>query len=153
MKHEQGKKMDFEETISMARRRASQDELDIEAMHTFMYLAPALMCVKCYDDQFSAGRYVFVSREWERTFSIKKIMVLGKTDYELFPRQDADKARIDDIHTLEFGTATTLSDGGGTRYSGWKPIKMALIPMKIGGDRFNYIARMALSTTSVAYDV
>ena len=145
--------MDFEDTIRMARHRANTDELDTEALLTFMYRAPVLMCVKAYAEELSSGRYVFVSREWERTFSLKKSQVIGKTDYDFFPRKDADKIRLDDVHTLEFGTEVIISDGGGTRYSGWKPIKMALIPMKIGGDKFNYIGRMALSTTTVAFDV
>lgn len=145
--------MDFEETIRMARYRANNDELDAEALRTFAYLAPALMCIKAYPEEMTAGTYVFVSREWERTYSLKKSQVLGLSDYDLFPRKEADKLRLDDVHTLEFGTATTLSDGGGTRYSGWKPIRMALIPMKIGGDRFNYLARMALSTSTVSLDV
>lgn len=139
--------MDFDQTISMARSAASTEELHIEALKSFLYQSPALVFIKDYSGDSGLGVYTFVSREWERTYGFKKAQIVGKTDFDFFPKPDADKARLNDIHTLEFARAVTVMDMNGTRYSGWKPIKMNLIPMKIGpGDRWNYIAGVNLPT-------
>lgn len=144
--------MDFDETISMAKRIASQEERDVEAMRTLFYLIPNIMYLKAYEEEFTAGRYVMVSREWERAYSIRRDSVIGKTDYDFLPRAESDRQRLDEQHTLEFQKTTTVVNAVGTRYSGWNPVRMQLIPIAVNGDRFNYIAGVTLSTHTVSLD-
>jgi hypothetical protein len=135
--------VDFDQTISMARRVASIEELHAEAIKQFLYMCPVMSYIKDYSGD--VGVYVFVSREWERTYGIKKTQVIGKTDHDFFPKPQADRFRLNDLHALEFEKTVTVVDYVGTRYSNWRPIKMALLPMQIGpGTKWNYVAGMHL---------
>lgn len=43
-----------------------------------------------------AGKYLFVNRQFEELFHISKNLVIGKTDYDLFPEDIAEKFRKND---------------------------------------------------------
>ena len=144
---------DFDQTISFLKRVVGKDDRDADAISQFLYLAPVFMYLKDYTGEQLAGRYVFVSREWERTYNgIKREQIIGQTDYDFMERAEADRLRKIENHALEIGRTVTVSDGAGTRYSGWKPIKMALIPIKISGDdTHSYVAAMALPSAAGAF--
>ena len=135
----------FDDTIAMVKYTNQKDERHLDAIKQFLYLAPHLMFLKDYSPD-ADGKYVLISREWERTYSMKRDEVLGHTDFELFPKPTADKKRLDDLHTIQFERVVTVVDLNGTRYNSFKPTKMALIPIKVAGEKkFTYIAGMAIS--------
>ena len=72
--------------------------------------------------------------------------VIRITERAMFPRHIADKRKMDDVHTLQFGRIVTVVDTDGTRYNGFKPTKMALIPIAVLHETpFTYLAGMSVS--------
>ncbi|MDY7075513.1 MAG: PAS domain S-box protein [Chloroflexota bacterium] len=64
-----------------------------------------------------AGRYLLINRQYEIAINISREQVIGKTDYDIFPRQVADEFRQSDleaIHTREpVELEETISLAGG----------------------------------------
>lgn len=58
--------------------------------------SPALIFLKD-----PAGRYLDVNRQFERTFNLPRDRILGKTDAELFPAEQASASRANDRLVLE----------------------------------------------------
>jgi PAS domain S-box-containing protein len=56
------------------------------------------------------GRYLLVNRRFERLFHVDRYEVIGKTDYDLFPRYMADAFRSNDRRTMRAGTALELEE-------------------------------------------
>lgn len=50
------------------------------------------------------GRYVLVNRQYEELFHITRERIVGKTDYEIFPKEMADAFRANDLKVLEAKT-------------------------------------------------
>lgn len=137
--------MSFEDTIEMVKHTRRRDDRDVAAIRAFLYAAPNVMFLKDYSEGIEDGKYVFVSREFERMFDVKSAFAVGKTDFDIFPKAMAERRRLDDIHTLDFGRMTTMVDTSGTRYNAFKPYKMALIPVTIMDERKpSYLAGMML---------
>lgn len=136
----------FEDTIAMVKRARRRDDREVDAIKQFIYLAPNVMYMKEFAEDMHAGVYKFVSREWERTYNLKRDEVIGKTDYDFFPKPVADKRRLDELHTMQFGRMVTMVDLNGTRYNNFAPTRMALLPIKVLGEaKFSYLAGMALA--------
>lgn len=63
------------------------------------------------------GRYVLVNRQLERDTGLPRAQILGKTDFELFSRETAERLRADDRRVLDSGEplevegVTTFPDG------------------------------------------
>ncbi|HSE35712.1 MAG TPA: PAS domain S-box protein, partial [Blastocatellia bacterium] len=51
------------------------------------------------------GRYILVNNRFENLFHIGKDLVVGKSDFDLFPREMAEAFRANDVKVLEAGTA------------------------------------------------
>lgn len=74
----------------------------------------AMVCIYVKDIQ---GRYIFINKECEALFRVKKNEAKGKTDFEIWPKEIAESNRINDwevIETrepLEFKETVTLIDG------------------------------------------
>jgi PAS domain S-box-containing protein len=51
-----------------------------------------------------AGHYLLVNHQWEAVTGIKREAALGKTDSELFPGQDGDQFRANDLEVMRSGT-------------------------------------------------
>lgn len=136
----------FEDTIQMVKHTRRRDDREVDAIKAFLYLAPNVMYLKEFSEGMTSGVYKFISREWERTYNLKKEEVIGKTDYDFFPRVVADKRRLDELHTIEFGRMVTMVDLNGTRYNNYAPTRMALIPIRVlAEEKFTYVAGMALA--------
>lgn len=56
------------------------------------------------------GRYLLVNRQFERIFGKERDSVVGKTDYDLFPRYMADAFRSNDRRTLKAGAPLELEE-------------------------------------------
>lgn len=49
-------------------------------------------------------RYAFINRQFEKIFRLTRDRIIGRTDYEIFPKEDADKFRSNDRRVLEAKT-------------------------------------------------
>ena len=54
------------------------------------------------------GRYLFVNRRFEELFNVPKTDVLGRTDYDIFPAEMADRFQANDRAVLAAGESLTL---------------------------------------------
>ena len=69
--------------------------------------APAVIYLK--DRQ---GRYTFVNRHFELLSSFSAEQVLGKTDFDLFPKEVADNSYRNDMKVLESGMPLEIEEFG-----------------------------------------
>jgi len=53
----------------------------------------------------AAGRYMLINRRFEELFHVARDVIVGKTDYDLFPKDRADAFRAFDLRVLEAGRA------------------------------------------------
>jgi PAS domain S-box-containing protein len=51
------------------------------------------------------GRYILVNNRFENLFHVSKDLVVGKSDFDLFPKEIAEQFRTNDMKVLEAGTA------------------------------------------------
>ncbi|MBZ0157635.1 MAG: EAL domain-containing protein [Alphaproteobacteria bacterium] len=51
------------------------------------------------------GRFLLINRRFEELFHISRKSAIGKTDYDLFPRETADSIHANDLKVLESGHA------------------------------------------------
>lgn len=56
------------------------------------------------------GRYILVNRQWEALFHATRDQVKGRTDYELFPKEEAELFREHDRQVLEAGGAVVCEE-------------------------------------------
>lgn len=47
------------------------------------------------------GRYLLINQQFENLFHVTKEQVVGKTDYDLFPKENADAFRRNDLKVIE----------------------------------------------------
>jgi PAS domain S-box-containing protein len=63
-----------------------------ERFYAFMDASPALAWVKDSD-----GRFNYVNKSWERVYGLKRDDVIGKTNFDIFPFDVAEKFRTSDL--------------------------------------------------------
>jgi len=97
------------ESLKQLRHEKSVSEQRMEAI---MDYSPAVIYAKDLD-----GRYIFINKQWEELFNIESADVIGKTDYELFPKEFADgfvgndKSVLSAGHAMESEEIAPLEDG------------------------------------------
>ena len=79
----------------LLRELASKGKRD---MQSIMDHTPAVIFVKTID-----GKYAFINKSCEKLLGKKKDEVIGKTDYEIFPQEFADKFTCDDQKVFKEG--------------------------------------------------
>lgn len=72
---------------------------------TILENTPAVVYVKSID-----GKYVYVNQRYSDLFSLDRAAVLGKTDYEIFPKVLADKFRQIDRQVVDSRRKTTTKE-------------------------------------------
>ena len=93
-----------ERTRALERTNAALIESE-ERFRTFLDHAANLAFIKTTD-----GRYLYVNSRFEQAFCLDQNSVVGKTDDELFPREQADQFQADDRKALEAGTAIEFEE-------------------------------------------
>lgn len=85
------------------------EELNTERakFKAFMDSGPAASFMKD-----ALGRYVFVNRQFLRTFNIEQSAVIGKSDHELWPKEIADDIAAHDRWVLSHNEATEITEEG-----------------------------------------
>lgn len=76
-----------------------------ERLRAFLDHAPNLAFVKAAD-----GRYLYVNRRFEEVFHFEPDTVLGRTDVDLFPREQADQFQLNDRRVLASGEAEEFEE-------------------------------------------
>ena len=71
--------------------------------------SPAVIYAKRSD-----GRYTYVNREWERVCNLTRHQVLGKTDFDLFPKEIAEQFRTNDLAVIASGRLADSEERVGT---------------------------------------
>lgn len=89
-----------ESRVAERARRESEQRFS-----TFFDHAPNLAFVKGLD-----GRYLYVNRRFEEVFRFEPGTVLGRTDRELFSREQADHFQVHDRQVLESGQAKEFEE-------------------------------------------
>jgi len=56
------------------------------------------------------GRYILVNRQFEKLLDMSREDIIGKTGYDLLPKEVADKARANDQKAVEAGTAVEFEE-------------------------------------------
>ena len=82
------KQLRYEKSVSEQRMEAIMDN------------SPAVIYAKDID-----GRYIFINKKWEQLFDLEKTGIIGKTDYEIFPKEFADGFVRNDKAVLTSGHA------------------------------------------------
>lgn len=93
-----------ERTGELERTNAALIESE-ERFRTFLDHAANLAFIKAMD-----GRYLYTNRRFREAFRLDQNSIVGKTDEELFPREQADQFRTHDLTTLEAGTAMEFEE-------------------------------------------
>ncbi len=56
------------------------------------------------------GRYLLINRRYETLFHVRRDTVLGRTDYDIFPKLMADAFRANDERALKLTGALTIEE-------------------------------------------
>jgi PAS domain S-box-containing protein len=56
------------------------------------------------------GRYIYINHEMEVTHKVTREHALGKTDFELFPREMAEQNRTNDLAAMMTGKLTEVEE-------------------------------------------
>ena len=88
------------------RKRAEEALRESQALlKTIMDNCPAMIFLK--DPQ---GRYLFANQEFERLTGPRVFEVVGKTDFEIFPQEQAAAFHANDMQVLEAGAPLTFEE-------------------------------------------
>ena len=85
------------------------------------------------------GRFLMVNRRVAEMLKVSKEEVIGKTDYDFFPKEEADKFRANDRKVAETGTpmnfkgGVSLPDGQITIIDHKFPVSVEGSPNAVGG--------------------
>lgn len=81
--------------IKLAAKKIEESE---EKFSLFMKNLPLVVVIRDIN-----GRYIYLNDEWERVMELKKEDWLGKTPYDVFPKEDAEKLLQGDREAIEKG--------------------------------------------------
>jgi PAS domain S-box-containing protein len=95
----------LEEQLVERKRAESALRASEERFRAFFHHAPNLAFVKRSD-----GRYLYMNRRFEEVFHFERGSGLGKTDVDLFPREQADQFQHNDRQVLKSGQAKEFEE-------------------------------------------
>jgi two-component system cell cycle sensor histidine kinase/response regulator CckA len=92
------------------------------------------------------GRYTLVNRQLEADTGYKRAQVLGKTDFDLFPRQTAERLRSDDLRVIESGEVIEVE--GATEFpTGTRVYISSKFPLRDRNGRIDGLCGVATDIT------
>ncbi len=87
------------------RSECTQVNTELELIQNFIDSSDAIILLK--DEQ---GRYLMVNRRKAENHKLSKEELIGKTDYDILPMEEADKFRAHDRKVIETGTPIIFKD-------------------------------------------
>lgn len=91
----------------VAERKQAQEQLRVSQQRLQAILDNSFAVIYLKDAQ---GRYLLVNRRYETLFHVERDGMLGKTDYEIFPKEMADAFRANDQRALRSRDALTIEE-------------------------------------------
>ena len=91
--------------VTAARRAQNEIERRDELLQAIMDHTPAVIYMKDRE-----GRYLYVNREFEKLFGLKRERIVSKTDYQVFPPEVARRFQENDRQILAAGAPRTLDE-------------------------------------------
>ncbi len=87
-------------TRDITRRKQVEQELreSRELLQAVLDNSPAVVYIKDV-----AGRYMLINRQFETLFHVSRRLMVGRTDFEQFPLENAEAFRSNDLKVLEAG--------------------------------------------------
>lgn len=85
-------------TMDAAELKKKDEIIDARQLQDILNNVPGIIFVKDLE-----GHYRIINQTFERIFGLKSEMVLGKTSYDLFPKEMADQFTKSDRKTLQCG--------------------------------------------------
>ncbi len=110
------------------------DEDGVNLIRNFIDSSNAVIYLK--DEQ---GHLLMVNHRFAEMLKVSKEQIIGKTDYDFAPKEEADKWRANDRKVTEAGTpmnfkeTNTLDDGEHTFISHKFPVSVEGSPNAVGG--------------------
>ena len=91
---------DLKQEIGERERAEEAKRATLEMLQAIMDNSPAIIYLKDIE-----GRYLLANRRYATFFNIDQEMIIGKTDYDIFPEAVAEAFQSNDRTVLETGTA------------------------------------------------
>lgn len=106
----------MEESVEDARRNEQAWKLSEERFRVFMETSPAIVIMKDVE-----SRYVYCNPKVESLFGMPAHEIVGKTEFDLFPQEEAERFTASDSQVLETGEPVINEyearvPGGGKRH-------------------------------------
>ncbi|MBI5587318.1 MAG: PAS domain S-box protein [Deltaproteobacteria bacterium] len=93
-------------SLEMARKKAEDErKKSADMLNAIIDNATAVIFMK--DPE---GRFIVMNRWYEKTFGIKSGDLLGKTDYDIFPKETADRLRENDRRVVYGGVPVSMEE-------------------------------------------
>ncbi len=93
-------------SLEMSRKKAEEErKKSADMLNAIIDNATAVIFMK--DPE---GRFMVMNRWYERNFGVKTEDLIGKTDYDLFPKETADRLRENDRKVVEGGVPVSLEE-------------------------------------------
>lgn len=91
----------------VAERKQAQEQLRDSQQRLQAILDNSFAVIYVKDAQ---GRYLLINRRYETLFHVRRDTVLGRTDYDIFPKLMADAFRANDERALKLTGALTIEE-------------------------------------------
>ena len=90
---------DWNDTFAQMREAAGKASAEEKMLRDLLGFLPFPMFVKSYRKE--PATYLYVNPAFESLIDRSASNIVGKSDYDLWTRQFADRARVEDVETLE----------------------------------------------------
>lgn len=74
-------------------------------MRAIFHELPSAILIKDIEDDY---RFYIINKKFEQMCNLPKELLIGKTDYEVFPKDEADKYRRDDTEASRYSEDAPL---------------------------------------------
>lgn len=95
--------------IAQSSSKFSQFLMDEKEAHQMMkaifHELPSAILIKDIEDDY---RFYIINKKFEQMCNLPKELLIGKTDYEIFPKEEADKYRRDDMKASTYTEAAPM---------------------------------------------
>jgi len=93
-------------SLELERKRAEDEKRKtMDMLQAVMDNSSAVIFIKDHD-----GRFLFMNRCYNERFSVQRGDLIGKTDYDIFPKEIADAFRANDRKVIESGMALEFEE-------------------------------------------